>query len=350
MDRAIARNRDLLSDLLTGRAAGHAVMIDIEPVANPLGDFTLGGAPVADWLPWAERQHAERVRRQRLTGDDSVPFVNLNANTGVFAAAFGCALTVHEGSNASARPAVRTAAEADALPQPRWQDVPTLVRHVELARLVAGRLGHEVPLGVPDIQSPFDVAALVWDKAELMVAMVEDPEAVLRLVEKCERLIGDFLADYFAMFPQANAAHCPGSAWAPASLGLWLSEDEVGAMSPAMFARFCLPSLTRLSRRFGGISLHCCATADHQYAGFQRIPGLRALNRVYQQPGPGPAIRAFSGRSVLIPAWCGPDEVARQLALASPATRFLFSLGAQPDAAACAAVEQVRELCRRAAA
>ncbi|MCK6491199.1 MAG: hypothetical protein L6R48_23355 [Planctomycetes bacterium] len=117
-----------------------------------------------------------------------------------------------------------------------------------------------------------------------------------------------------------------------------------------MFARFCLPSLTRLSARFGGISMHCCATADHQYAGFQRIPGLRALNRVCQQPGPGPAIRAFSGRTVLIPAWCGPDEVARQPALATPATRFLFSLGALPDAAACAAVEQVRELCRRAAA
>jgi hypothetical protein len=343
----IADNRRQHIELLSGRSDSHLVVIDIEAPANPLGDFTLSDRPVAEWLPWAEAQYAERVRRQALTGDDSVPIVNLNTNTGIFASAFGCPLVRHEGSNASARPVVRTAAEADALPQPRWQDTPALARHVELARLIVQRLGPDTPVGVPDIQSPFDIAALVWDKAELMVAMVEEPEAVERLVRKCEVLLTTFLDDYFRQFPSANASHCPGATWAPAGLGLWLSEDEVGAMSTRMFERFCLPSLTRLSERFGGISMHCCACADHQYAGFRRIPRLRALNRVYQQPGPGPAIRAFSGRTVLIPAWCGVDEVERQLALATPQTRFLFNLGALPDDKAKASVERARILCAR---
>ena len=276
-----------------------------------------------------------------------MPFINLNMNTGIFAQAFGCHLSEHEGSNASARSLVRTAAEADALAQPRWQDAKGLSRHVELARLIAERLGPEVPVGVPDIQSPFDVAALVWDKAELMVAMVESPESVERLVHTCEVLLTGFLDDYFRMFPQANASHCPGASWAPASLGLWLSEDEVGAMSTRMFERFCLPTLTRLSRHFGGISMHCCACADHQYAGFRKIPDLRALNRVYQKPGPGPAIRAFSGHTALVPAWCGVDEVERQLALSTPETRFIFNLGALPDDQARRAVDQARGLCER---
>ena len=50
---------------------------------------------------------------------------------------------------------------------------------------------------------------------------------------------------------------------------------------------------------------------------------------------------------MLIPAWCGVDEVERQLDLATPQTRFIFNLGAMPDEQAKAAVEQARVLCAR---
>jgi hypothetical protein len=49
-----------------------------------------------------------------------------------------------------------------------------------------------------------------------MVAMVEEPEAVERLVQKCEVLLTTFLDDYFRLFPSANASHCPAPTWAPA--------------------------------------------------------------------------------------------------------------------------------------
>lgn len=51
-------------------------------------------------------------------------------------------------------------------------------------------------------------------------------------------------------------------------------------MSAAMFGEFCLPELVELSQTFGGLGMHCCAHAQHPFAGFRRIPGFYAFNRV----------------------------------------------------------------------
>lgn len=60
--------------------------------------------------------------------------------------------------------------------------------------------------------------------------------------------------------------------------GLTLSEDEAGAIGPEMFRTFCLPALERLSDRFGGIAVHCCADSERQWDNFVKIPGLRLMN------------------------------------------------------------------------
>jgi hypothetical protein len=89
-----------------------------------------------------------------------------------------------------------------------------------------------------------------------------------------------------------------------------------------MFDQFVFPLLEDLSTTFGGLFMHCCASADHQYGGFCKVPNLRGLNRVFQAPGPEPAIKAFSGRTVLVQN-C-PDEAGIQqlLDLAQPNTRY----------------------------
>ena len=144
-----------------------------------------------------------------------------------------------------------------------------------------------------------DIAALVWNKQDMYTAIYDDPDAVKRLVAKCHRLLKAFLVEFGRSFGEVNYCHCP-YAWAPPELGCWLSEDEAGAMSVAMFDDFCLPTLVDLSESFGGLFVHCCATADHQYGSFLRIPNLRGLNRVFQSPGPRPAVDAFAGRTVLM--------------------------------------------------
>jgi len=60
--------------------------------------------------------------------------------------------------------------------------------------------------------------------------------------------------------------------------GYTFSEDEVGEFSQNMFEEFSLPSINRLSKRYGGCGMHCCAHSRHVWDGFNKIEGLRLIN------------------------------------------------------------------------
>jgi hypothetical protein len=176
--------------------------------------------------------------------------------------------------------------------------------------------------------------------------MVTNPDAVKRLVDKCQRLLKAFFDRFVQEAGECNLAHCP-MAWAPPELGVWVSEDEAGSMSTPMFEEFCLPNLVDLSETYGGLFVHCCATADHQYKSFGKIPNLRGMNRVFQAPGPGPAIEAFSGETVLMQAWTDEEGVNDLLDMALPNTRFLFNMPGQPIEDAKGTLQRLRDRCPR---
>ena len=345
--------RQYLTDLFAGPFPGHALLMGAPAVGasatDGLGDFTCSDEPVEKWLPWLLTNYENKVKWHEAIGDDAVPYVNLNTNTGIFAAAFGCELHVYdEETPACARPIVFDADGADKLETPP-ADAPPLSRIFELAKLARKEVGPDVPISVPDIQSPFDIAALIWEKIDFYIAAMQSPDAVKRLTAKCNDLLKAFLSEYQRRIGNVNMCHCP-YAWARPELGVWLSEDEVGAISTEMFEQFALPSLTQLSETFGGIFMHCCATADHQYDNFKRVPNLRGLNRVFQEPGARPAIEAFTPDTVLMLAWYDEQKINETLDLALPETRFLFNLSACPIDEAKPAFERLRERCPRRSA
>ncbi len=330
MMEKIRRNQAFLRKLFLGKFPGHGVIIT--PEFNPdktLGDFTLSDRPVSDWLSLAVEDYRRQIDYLEILDDDAVPFVGAtHTNTGVFASAFGCPIhRYQEDTPAAALPIVETPQAADRLAFPGLNS-PILERIFEFARLIRREIGPDVPISVPDIQSPFDIAALVWKKEELLVTLVEAPEAVLRLTEKCYHLLMNFWTAFRREIGNVNFHHCP-VIWAPPEMGVSLSEDEAGALSNAMFEQFCLPWLVKISEAWGGLSMHCCAAADHQYPLFRRIPNLRALNRVFTH-GPEAAIRTFSGHTVLALAWHSEEMINHLLDIAGPETRFLFNMIGMP--------------------
>jgi hypothetical protein len=341
-----ARNRAHLTALFGGEFPGHALWFDGPWAEAPEpGDYAVSSLPLTAWRDSLLRTYEGQLAWHEALDDESVPYVKLGTGTELFAAAFGCEVHVYPDSPPAARPLVRSAAEAEALAVPRLSER-HLARVFEMGALMREALGPDVPLGVPDIQSPFDVAALIWNKEDLYVAVYEQPDAVHRLVDKCEALLTAFWDAFRGELGEVNFCHCP-TAWAPPEMGVWLSEDEAGCLSAPMFARFCRPTLERLSARYGGLFMHCCATADHQYDNFAAIPGLRALNRVFQQPpGEQPAIDRF-GATVFMVAWAGEAEINRLLGMARPETRFLFNVGHMPLDAARGCLERLRVRCPR---
>jgi hypothetical protein len=340
------QNKRFLTALFAGPFRGHGIIMDHQMPEKPWpGDVAVPGRPVAEWVPFHVADYEARLKWHEALDDDSVPYVKIHTGTHLFAAAFGCPVHVYADSPACARPLVTTAEEADALKTPTCGAEP-LARVFELAERVREAVGPDVPISVPDIQSPFDIAALVWKKDLMYLAMCLQPDAVKRLVEKCHSLLADFLSEFKRRVPNCNLCHCP-TAWAPPELGCWLSEDEAGSMSTPMFEEFCLPSLRGLSETFGGMFVHCCAAADHQYGSFLKIPNLRGLNRVFQAPGPRPAVERFAGRAVLIQAWTDEQGVSKMLDMAKPESRFLFNMPARTIEEQKPILERLRKRCPR---
>jgi len=163
------------------------------------------------------------------------------------------------------------------------------------------------------------------------------------LAHKVKVLLVAFLDAWFDRFGREYIAHYPDY-FMPG--GLTLSEDEVGAVSQRMFDALFLPELAELSARYGGLGVHCCANARHQWPGFKRIPGLRLLNLV--QPAPVihqavtffaelPQMHSYGGEG---PAWTWPAQYP-------PDARLIFDTCASSRAEAEEIANRMRQACRQ---
>ena len=213
-------------------------------------------------------------RHAELFADDRLPFFSHITGTEIFAEALGCRVERPADNMPFALPCVFSAAQADRVRVPELS-TSTLAYLFDIADELQRRGGTEALHGLVDVQSPMDIAALVWEKADLLVAMIEEPEAVQALAAKTHALLTAFLDEWFARYGTEFIAHFP-EYFMPG--GLTLSEDEIGAVNAEMFDEFFAPHLGALSERYGGIGIHCCADAGHQWAGLRAVPGLRLLN------------------------------------------------------------------------
>ncbi len=221
---------------------------------------------------WQAYQRA--CERAALVNDDFVPYLDMMTGTEIFAEAFGC--PVHRSADTApfALPRIRTAEEVALVKVPELS-VSSLAYLFDMADELRRRAGHGAVLRLVDIQSPMDIAALIWEKSAFYIGMLETPEAVKELAAKVRELLTAFLDEWFRRYGTDYVAHFPDYFM---SGGMTLSEDEVGVVNEALFVEFFLPELAALSSRYGGLGMHCCADARHQWPHFRQIPGLRLLN------------------------------------------------------------------------
>ncbi|MEE4382713.1 MAG: uroporphyrinogen decarboxylase family protein [Pseudomonadales bacterium] len=256
-----------------------------------------------DRIEWAWAKYLAQLERMEWLADDRIPYLDCLTGTEIFAQAFGCEVGYPELDNPFAIPCVHNANEASALAVPSL-DSPSLALMFEIAEELRRRAGDEALLRLPDIQSPMDIAGIVWDKNDFFISIVESQDAVLDLAQKTGNLLTRFLDEWFARYGHAFVAHYPDY-YMP--FGITLSEDEIGSVGPELFEKLFLPELSELSRRYDAIGIHCCAHAVHQWDGLARVEGLRVLNLNQPDEVIREAIPRFAG-------------VAAQLPLASPVT------------------------------
>ncbi len=255
----------------------------------------------AERIEWAWETYQRHLARTGWLNDDSLPFLDVRTGTEIFAEAFGCQIHRPESDMPAARPLVHTAREAARLKVPSL-DAPPLALLFEIADELRRRTGPQALVRQPDLQSPMGVAALIWDKNDLYMALLDAPDAVLELAAKVKALQIAFFDKWFARYGREFIAHYPNY-YMPQ--GLTVSEDEAGAVGEEMFRALYLPELVELSQRYGGLGMHCCATARHQWVNFKKIPDLRLLNFA-QPPDVTRAAYHFFGKHVpQMHQWCG---------------------------------------------
>ena len=348
------RNETFLRNLYAhGPFEGHAFVcspVHVPIADHPDYDFTLSDKPVSNWMPWVVEDYGHQVEMVEAVEGDAVPCARLPTGTHIYAAAFGCDVHRFPDSNPCAKPLLTTAEEADRIEVPDVWNSPVLYRIFELGQAVQQELGDGAFLGPPDMQSGFDTASLVWNKTDFLCAMLDDTDsaAVKRLVDKCAALFQDFLVEFRREFPNCSPCHCP-AAWAPPEMGPWLSNDECGAFSTDLFEEFCLPELVALSETFGGLGMHCCAAAEHQFESFKKIPGFYAFNRVAAGQGYAPLLEHFGGEAapVHVLSWLADEEIEFLVRNAPAGTRFVFNLNGTTVEEAKRWLARMRELSPR---
>ena len=130
-------------------------------------------------------------------------------------------------------------------------------------------------------------------------------------------------------------------------MGPWMSNDECGAVSTEMFERFMLPEMLDLSDTFGGIGMHCCANAEHQFSSFKKIPNFYGFNRVQAKQGYEPLIKQFDGSDatpVMVLAWVPDDAMQMLIQWAPEGMRFIFFKATDDDDDAKRWLERGRRL------
>jgi hypothetical protein len=293
-------------------------------------------------IEWAWKRYQRYMERMEWLNDDSIPFLDVYTGTEIFAEAFGCQVYRPEDNMPFALPMIHSASEVSKL------KVPDIYAHplgmlFEIADELRSRSKDNAIVRLVDIQSPMDIAALIWDKNDLYMSMVDSPEAVKELSSKVKEFMFAFLDEWFKRYGREFIAHYP-TYYMPE--GMTLSEDEAGAVNGKMFLEFFLPELRELSERYGGIGIHCCADARHQWENFKLVPELRLLNLVqpvnqlrdaYKFFDYVPQMHSWFGNG---PAWTWPDQYPE-------GARVVMEVGANSRDEALQLAEKLHRACGR---
>ena len=255
-------------------------------------------------IDYAARAYELSMRRLEWLHDDFIPFAPCVTGTEIFAEACGSEVIKTEDSNPFALPFITEASEVSKVKIPKLEDS-SLYCLFDMADEIIKKCGSGVLLTLPDVQTPMDIAALIWDKNYLFIAMVEEPEAVKELAHKISVLYYAFFDEWFKRYGTEFMAHCPDY-YMPS--GLTVSEDEIGSVSSAVFDELFLPELINITNRYSGIGIHCCANARHQWDNFKKVPKLKMLNLVQPYNVIVESTTYFAGHTAMFPNWSGAGE------------------------------------------
>ena len=142
------------------------------------------------------------------------------------------------------------------------------------------RAHSDLPISFTDPQGPFTTALTLAGPERLFLWLYEYPQAVHELMDRStEAFIRWIKAQKEEIGDRSGGGCYPHGIVLPERFGgMWLCDDDCGAISAEHYRQFVVPYLSRIFRAFGGGTMHFCGTAEQQLENFLRIEGLVGIN------------------------------------------------------------------------
>ncbi len=202
----------------------------------------------------------------------------------------------------------------------------------ELTSRAAERWAGQVAVGITDLGSSLDVLAHLRGAQQLLLDLVDEPEAVERLVDRLDGLWQRYYDELYALASGTGrgTTHWAGL-WLPGR-GYMLQCDFSYMISPAMFDRFVLPSLHAACEAMDHCFYHLdgeeqlshldALLALPRLRGVQTVPCAR---RALEEPWLS-AYRRIRAAGKLVQPWGASPELALAVARELGARGFAFRI------------------------
>ncbi|MHB1356124.1 MAG: uroporphyrinogen decarboxylase family protein [Anaerolineae bacterium] len=268
--------------------------------------------PADDTAPATGNTPAPTANEQTLTNqleaiidraclqDDYIPSLFLGVRQGLLPTAYG-AREVQIGGHTWVEPILHDAQDVYQLAQPDFARLGVAAEFLETIRYFRAATQERLPIQMPDMQGPLDLANNLWGTEGLLLAMQETPEAAHRLLQ----MMTDDYIRYMCLVRESAQGdwvpmHCMPVLWFPPALGAALSEDLLAVLSPRLYRVFGPPYNRQVAAAFGGIVVHSCGSIEHNLAPLATTPGLVGVNVSITETSLQSAIKAVGTQRVLL--------------------------------------------------
>jgi uroporphyrinogen-III decarboxylase len=218
------------------------------------------------------------VEHIQKVDDDYIPYLMPWYGVGVIPHLFGCDIKFFKTDDpACSSHGVKELKEIRKLMIPDFKSNELSKKVLDTIRFF--RESSSIPVGITDMQSTLDCAALIVGYENLFYWMNDNPEDINYLFE----VITDTLIEWVKIQKQYNGekmdfANGLINVKTPDGIGIWFSDDDAVILSPGLYKKFVVEKYRKLFGAFGGGMIHWCGNANHQIENFLNIKPIRAVH------------------------------------------------------------------------
>ena len=251
---------------------------------------------------------------------------------GIYATAYGCKYEWVPGDAPQVRPIYKSLDEIDNIKKPDIAACDELLVVLDMIRYFKEKTGGALEIVLTDTQSPNDTASLIMDTSEFFAATIEEPERLHPLLQSITDLICQFSDEQKNLIGERFTKPGHQMISLTDSSGISVSDDNMAFISNQSYNDTCLRYNNMLSDHFGGIALHTCGNAVHNFPRLLQTRGLNTVDLAVGNavdPSPNDSAKVaeiFHGTDIIVKVRLGWNQIAGIEPLIDPGIRLIVQL------------------------